>query len=64
MAIVNCGYNPPSKAQAKAAVEVDCGFNPRSQAAKAAESASVAEAPTEIAPTRKRAAGVRVHDTA
>ena len=53
MAIVNCGYDPPSKHQPKAAVEVDCGFNPRSQTEKAPE--QVAETPTITEPKRKRA---------
>lgn len=53
MAIVNCGYNPPSKMEPKAAVEVDCGFNPGSPAAKAPE-IQVEDAPTSTAPKRKR----------
>jgi hypothetical protein len=64
MAIVNCGYNPPSKSEAKAAVERDCGFNPGLSAATTAEPASQGEeAPTAAAPNRKRSPGVTVRGT-
>jgi hypothetical protein len=55
MAIVNCGYDPPSKGQLKAAVEVDCGFNPGAPAAKVAAESQGNEAPADVLPTGKRA---------
>ena len=55
MAIVNCGYDPPSKGQPKAVIERDCGFNPGAPAAKAAAERQDKEVPPDVLPTGKRA---------